>query len=194
MDRIYYQTLTVPAGTPITAPVTAAWPLEDNLLKHFTVQVPDGHCGLTGFRVLQAQQQVVPFANNSYIVSNDRTFPFEWDDEITSTGLVLSGYNIDIFPHTFYCTALVTNIPVPGTEPPAAVTPLEAPSAPIGIDTDELTPDAILGTTQTPTIPPTPVPIPLPKKTPPKFKPKPVKPPTGLKHGGPVKKPNVVRR
>lgn len=183
MDRIYYTVFTIPAGTPQTAPTTLAWPLEDNQLKGFTVQVPDGPCGLSGFRVMQAQQQVVPFANDSYIVSNDHFFTFEWDDEITSTGLVLSGYNTDIFDHSYYCTATVTNLPVPGENPSAeVVTPGEDVSDQ-DVTTDDLSADTILSDdTGDDTgyvdgiIPPpataTPVPVTTPAPPPPIVKPK----------------------
>lgn len=183
MDRIYYTVFTIPAGTPQTAPTTLAWPLEDNQLKGFTVQVPDGPCGLSGFRVMQAQQQVVPFANDSYIVSNDHFFTFEWDDEITSTGLVLSGYNTDIFDHSYYCTATVTNLPVPGESPPAeVVTPGEDVSDQ-DVTTDDLSADTILSDDTgddtgyvdgiiPPPVPATPVPVTTPATPVPAVKPK----------------------
>ena len=144
MDRLYYETLTVPAGTPIATPASQAWPLEDNELVKVTIQVPDGHCGLTGFRILRAQQQIVPFANNSYLVANDRTLDYPFDDQITTTGLVLEGYNNDIFPHTFYVTALVTNLTYPAENPPAAVTTPGALSLDTSLTDDGLTPDSIL--------------------------------------------------
>lgn len=183
MDRIYYTVFTIPAGTPQTAPTTLAWPLEDNQLKGFTVQVPDGPCGLSGFRVMQAQQQVVPFANDSYIVSNDHFFTFEWDDEITSTGLVLSGYNTDIFDHSYYCTATVTNLPVPGENSPAeVVTPGEGVSDQ-DVTTDDLSADTILSDDTgddtgyvdgiiPPPVPATPVPVTTPATPVPAVKPK----------------------
>lgn len=124
MDRLYYQELTVGPGLGGTTYDIVSWPLEDNQLKEITIQVPDGHCGLTGVRILRAQQQIVPFANNTYLVSNDRTFTYTFDDEISSSGLQIMGLNSDIFSHTFYCTALVTNLPLPGEEPEAEVTPL----------------------------------------------------------------------
>jgi hypothetical protein len=121
MDRLYYLTPQIPAGTPQSAPVSTPWPLEDNQLIKISIEVPDGHCGLTGVRILWSQQQIVPFANNSFFVANDRTIDYQFDDYITSSGLVVQGFNTDIFPHTFYITALITNLPLPGEEPEAEV-------------------------------------------------------------------------
>jgi hypothetical protein len=194
MDRHYYETLTVPAGTPATAPVTQSWPLEDNLLLEFTVQVPDGPCGLAGFRVLQAQQQLVPFANDSFIVSNDRTFTFSWDDEMTISGLVLSGYNTDIFSHTFYCTATVRNLPLPAATPEQVAAAAAAPEDLSDLTEDYLSPDSLLDEDETSIPPPTAPAGPVTKTAPVKKKvvKKPVKKKLGTKP--PVKKPGPVRR
>lgn len=162
MDRLYYQTLTVPAGTAIAAAVSQAWPLEDNQLEEITIEVPDGHCGLTGVRVLQAQQQIVPFANNSFFVANDRVIDYPFKDQITSTGLVIQGYNLDIFPHTFYLTALVANLPLPGENPEAEVVTSGLASDLSLLPPDFLNVSTILNTPGPEPVPPIPEPIPSP--------------------------------
>src|ERR1700691_363449 len=146
MDRLYYQTLTVPAGTAISAAVSQAWPLEDNQLKSVEVTIPDGHCGLTGFRMLQAQQQIFPWGNSSYIVANNENIPWAFEDEMTSTGIVLQGYNTDIFPHTFYAKAVITNLPEPGELPEAETATSADTTVPDLTDEDDLTPDALIDT------------------------------------------------
>jgi hypothetical protein len=194
VDRIYYQVLTVPAGTPITAPVSIAWPLEDNELREITVQVPDGPSGLAGFRIMRAGQQVIPFANDSFIVSNDRTFKFPFKDQVSSSGLVGNGYNTDIYDHSFYLTATVTNLPLPGVEPPAEVVAPGSQIEATDLTEEELTPESILGTDLAETAPtgpesiPPPVPgTPVAKKAPPKPVAKPKPKPVG-KRPGPVKR------
>lgn len=193
MDRLYYQTLAVPAGTAISAAVSQAWPLEDNQLKEVTIEVPDGHCGLTGVRILQAQQQIVPFANSSYLVANGRTFAYPFDDEITSSGLVIQGFNTDIFTHTFYCTALVTNLPLPGELPEAEVVTASAPSSPIGYTTDDLSVDNILSNEPTPVIPTVPVTAPVTTSPYPPLPKPPVKKPGPIRRGS-VNKASAARR
>jgi hypothetical protein len=176
MERLYYQTLTVPAGTAISAAVSQAWPLEDNQLKSVEVTIPDGHCGLTGFRMLQAQQQIFPWGNSSYIIANDERIPWAFEDEMTSTGIVLQGYNTDIFPHTFYAKAVITNLPAPGSLPEAETATSADTTVPDLTDEDDLTPDALIDTGEIPVVPPEPAPVagtPLPPPKPAKAKPKP---------------------
>lgn len=194
MDRLYYQTLTVPAGTPATAPVSQAWPLEDNQLLDVHITIPDGHCGLTGFRILQAQQQIVPFANDSFIVANDEKIDYPFDDQITSTGLVLNGYNTDIFPHTFYVRATVTNLPEPGELPEAEVVTSSDQTSPIGLTTDDLDVDSILDTSIPEPVPAAPVtPVTVPPAVPVTAKP-PVKKPGPIKRGLGTKKPKAGKK
>jgi hypothetical protein len=194
MDRIYYQVLTIPAGTPPTAPVSIAWPLEDNQLRELTVQVPDGPSGLAGFNIVRAGQQIIPFANDTYIVSNDRTFVFPFEDQISASGLVGTGYNTDIYDHSFYLTATVTNLPLPGEEPEAEVVAPGSQIEATDLTEDELTPESILGTDLTETAPtgpesiPPPVPgTPVVKKVPLKSVAKPKPKPVG-RRPGPVKR------
>jgi hypothetical protein len=144
MDRLYYQNLTIPAGNGVNNFDAVAWPLEDNQLLEITIEVPDGHCGLTGVRIEQAQQQIVPFANNSYLISNNRVFRYPFADQITSTGLVIVGYNGDIYPHTFYCTALVTNLSEPGENPEAEVVAPGSQTSSPDLLSDDLSVSSIL--------------------------------------------------
>lgn len=144
MDRIYYEVVTVPAGTLQASPFSAVIPLEDNQLVSITVVVPDGHCGLTGIRLLQSQQQVFPWANNSYIVANDERIIYDYKDEIQASGMTAEGFNTDIFDHSFYFRFTITNLPEPGAEPSAeAVTPGQAPAVYVP-ETDQLNTENIV--------------------------------------------------
>ena len=122
MDRIYYQIVAVPANTPQSAPFTVTIPLEENDLVEIDCIIPDGHCGLTGIRLLQSQQQVWPWANNSYFVGNDTHLNIPYKDAIQASGMVAEGFNTDIFAHGFYFRFTVTNTPIQGEESPAEVT------------------------------------------------------------------------
>jgi hypothetical protein len=115
MDRLYLLTFTVPANTPLATPVSKNWPLEDAHLKDVTILVPAGPSGLAGFRVLWANQQVIPWANNSYLISDEEVISVNCDFEMTATGLVVQGYNTDIFDHTFYFRGAIIDTPSPLT-------------------------------------------------------------------------------
>lgn len=129
MDRLYQLSALIPAGTPQAVPVTIPWPLEDNQLLSIDIMVPDGPSGLMGFFISQAQQQIVPWGNSGFLITNDEKIRYEYSDQISSTGLAVVGYNTDIYNHTVYLRATITNLPVPGTEPEAAVT--EPGAAPV---------------------------------------------------------------
>lgn len=190
MDRTYYAVVPVPAGTAQATPVSVPVTLEDAILKGVECVVPDGHCGLTGIRLLQSQQQIFPWANNSYLVANDEKIPIAYDDQIQSSGITAQGFNTDIFDHSFYLRFTITDLPLPGTEPSSSE------SAPIGIQSsfipepDAFNIDNILAETSvTPDFadvsgePPPPVEptLPLPVS---------IEPPTV----GPVRKPKPIRK
>jgi hypothetical protein len=144
VDRIYYQVVTVPAGTSPGAPVNVQVPLEDNQLKSITCIVPDGHCGLTGIQLQQSQQVIFPWSNTQYVVANNEKIVFDYDDQIQSSGIKAVAYNDDIFDHSFYLRFTITNLPVPGAEPEAeVVTPGQTPAAYLPED-DDLDVDNIL--------------------------------------------------
>ena len=107
MDRLYYTTVTIPAGTTITSPYSVVWPLEDNELVYVDINVPPGPSGLMGFRILWAQQQVIPWGNDSWLVTDNEKIHVDCDFAMTITGLVIEGYNTDIFAHTIYIRGLI---------------------------------------------------------------------------------------
>lgn len=109
MDRFYFETVAVPAGTLQSAPLDHPMPLEDANLKAISITVPDGHNGLTGIRVLWSGQQIVPWGNNSFIVANNRTIPVDFNDYITVTALKFEAFNTDVFPHSFYVEITITD-------------------------------------------------------------------------------------
>jgi len=119
VDRLYPFTVTTPASTAIGAPQSTPLPLEDARLVQVTIIVPDGHAGLTGIRLLQASQQIIPWSNLDYIIANNRIVTIPVDGEITGTGLVAVTYNSDVFIHNHYLEVLIRDLPLP-VQPGAA--------------------------------------------------------------------------
>jgi len=115
MNRLFPFTVLTPAGTTQGAPLSTPLPLEDAQLCKVTVIVPDGHVGLTGIRLLQAGQQIIPWSNNYYIIANDRIIEIPVDGEMTNTGLVAVTYNLDVFDHNHYLEILIADLPLPGS-------------------------------------------------------------------------------
>ena len=122
----YTSSLTVPAGTPIAAPVSAAVALTDENLDNVRVIIPAGHAALTGFAITWGGTQVVPYGTGTWITGDDEIIDYPWKDEVTAGGLVVTGYNLDIFPHTFYLRWTLTDraaaSPVIIASPQAAAT------------------------------------------------------------------------
>jgi hypothetical protein len=113
MDRLYYTSVTIPAGTLQSAPVSTPWVLEEAHLKYIDIIIPDGPGGTAGFRILWAQQQIIPWANNSYLAPNNEKIHVDTDVDITISGLVIQTYNTDTWPHTFYFRGLISDLKVP---------------------------------------------------------------------------------
>lgn len=99
--RLYTNVFTVPAGTAINAPFTSAQLLDDAILDQLDVTIPPGHSGLTGFRVLWSTGQIVPYVQGTWITGDDEEINIKYGAEITQSGLVLVGYNTDVFAHSF---------------------------------------------------------------------------------------------
>jgi hypothetical protein len=128
MDRLYPINTPTPAGTPIAAPLVTAFPLEDAQLEKITIIIPDGHSGLTGIRILWSGTQIVPFALNYYLTGNDRIIEVKLNSYITVNALSIETYNLDVFAHTFWLEALVTDPPAPGQQSTAVMADGSAPS------------------------------------------------------------------
>lgn len=101
MDRIYQTTITVPSGTSAVAPTTTTIPLENAYLVDVEVLIPPGHAGLTGIRVRQSLQQVIPWSSNSWISSDNYNRIFPFNGEIGSRSISVQTYNTDSFDHSF---------------------------------------------------------------------------------------------
>jgi hypothetical protein len=109
--RLYYLEFTIPAGTPISAPVSDTWPLEDNYLVSIVTRIPPGPSGLMGFRIMWAQQQIVPWGNNSWLIADDEEIVWQSNTAMTVSGLVVEGYNTGTYAHTVYLRALISTLP-----------------------------------------------------------------------------------
>lgn len=94
-------TLTVPAGTLSSAPAAAAWSLYPAWIHKFRIRIPAGHRGLTGVRIVWHGTPVVPFDLAAFIVDDNETHVVDFEDDYDGDGLVVQGFNTDVWPHTF---------------------------------------------------------------------------------------------
>lgn len=108
--RYVPQQLTVPAGTASSAPTTLSWNLGAVILGSLEVMIPKGHAGLTGLAVTYSGQQLLPWVNaGGWLIGNDLDRRFTMQFEV-GRPITLSAYNTDIFAHTFYLLAEVTDL------------------------------------------------------------------------------------
>lgn len=110
-SRYILNDILVPALTTIAAPQTTTWQLDNNILTRLECDIPNGHNGNTGIRVLRSQQQVIPWANFKFLVANNRLVNVDYGEELTESKLVVIAYNTDVYDHTFYLRATMTDRP-----------------------------------------------------------------------------------
>lgn len=142
--RVYEITFTVPAGTPIANPLSQSWVTEDNTIADIELYVPPGHNGLTGFRVMKGDVQLLPFTKGTFITANDYRRVFDIGAYIPTGDLKLQGYNTGVNPHSFFVRATITTYTAPQSQvngSPSQVLPADT----ITVASDPLSPDAILG-------------------------------------------------
>jgi hypothetical protein len=99
------QDMSVPAGTPETAPVQVTVPMQSGWISDCEVMIPAGHCLLTGFAVTVAGTLVVPYSGSAWVVDNDTTIKYPINRWVNQGNLVIQGFNTGIFPHKFFFRA-----------------------------------------------------------------------------------------
>lgn len=101
-SRPYAADLTVPAGTPATAPVSLTVPVPTGHVTRGVLTIPDGPNGLAGWQLLLAGTPIVPYDGESWLIGNDHVYTFPIDQDVNAGQLTVSGYNTGQYPHTFH--------------------------------------------------------------------------------------------
>jgi hypothetical protein len=96
-------TVAVPAGTAITAPQVTALSLRDSIMERIEVRVPPGPSGLVGFAFVHSGQQVIPYTDGQWIVTDNESLVWPVEDYPTGDKWSVKAYNLDVYPHTLYC-------------------------------------------------------------------------------------------
>jgi hypothetical protein len=109
-NRVEAKTLTVPAGTASSAPLSGDVSFDPGVLVGVEIDIPDGHSGLTGLRVATAHQQLLPFTAGDWLIGNDESLEWALHSMPDTGNWQLIGYNTDVFAHTFYVRFLVSDL------------------------------------------------------------------------------------
>ena len=142
--RIWETQVTVPAGTLPAAPQVTKWVTEDDTLVDVEIEIPPGHNGLTGIKILKGGSPLIPYSPNSWIIANDYSRLFPVDDYVPTSDVTIVAYNQGAYPHTFYLRATIADTPSTG----GAAPPLVSTVLPISSDSftaDPLSPAGLLG-------------------------------------------------
>lgn len=142
--RIYTISVTVPPGTLPAAPQVTPWVTEDEWVDTIEIEVPPGHNGLTGIRLVKADIQVLPFGMNTWLIENDYVRVFPLDQYLPTTDLVIQAYNQGSYPHTFYLR-LALHTYVRQQQAALSGSPVLPESAASAVSDDPLSPDQLLG-------------------------------------------------
>lgn len=111
---------TIPAGTPIGAPVVLDCSFPPRIVDVIEVIVPPGPNGQVGFQVLNSQVPVIPYSAANWIVTSNEKIVWPLDNFINSGSWQVRGYNTGTQDHTVYFRFLVDL--VPAANPPTAPT------------------------------------------------------------------------
>lgn len=107
--RIETPQLTVPAGTPIAAPVSQLLYAQRAQIEELEIMVPPGPSGLVGFRFDHSSRQVIPAIDGTWIVADGETMRFPLALYSVQPNWTIKAYNLDTYPHTLYVRVLLND-------------------------------------------------------------------------------------
>jgi hypothetical protein len=149
-SRLYVTPFTIPAGTTAAAPVFQAVTLDDIVLDKVRLIIPDGVNGLAFVAAISQGVNIVPYAQGTFITGNDEPLDFDYGDLVQQHLITLTGYNLDVYPHTFTFRWFMSDRP--GVSPVVIASP-QAGAAPAAADVAAIanlsgaTPDGLPGLT-----------------------------------------------
>ena len=142
--RVYNIAFTVPAGTPKANPISAPWVTEDNTIVDIELEVPPGHNGQTGLRVMKGDVQLLPWSAGTFMVVNNYNRVFPVNAYLPTSDVTLQGYNTGQYPHTFFLRMTMEDHDQQGSSPQGS--PSQAlPAESVTTAADPLSPDGLLG-------------------------------------------------
>lgn len=112
--------MTIPAGTPLDAPVTIDLDLDNWTVDQIDLEVPAGPTGLMGFYVANNNVQWIPRQPGTWLIWDDKQQSWPLDGQPNASGWQIVGYNTGTYDH------LVT-VRMHVTPPTAAATSLSPP-------------------------------------------------------------------
>lgn len=104
---IRHYTATIPAGTPLLAPVTVALAMPVRVVRQINWLVPPGPMGVFGWQIAQGGVKVFPTDSDNYITVDGKDGTWIVTDASDSGQWQVIGYNTGAFSHSvkleFHC-------------------------------------------------------------------------------------------
>lgn len=94
--------VTIPAGTPVTAPYTQDIFFPARIVTGIHWKVPPGPSALMGWRLTMSGGNAVIPTGGGWIIADDEDATWPLADQPDSGAWELTGYNTDIYQHTVY--------------------------------------------------------------------------------------------
>lgn len=105
--EVYRFSVTVPAGSPQSAPQVTALPLPARIVRRVEIDVPPGPHGLVGFQLASGGSQIVPINAGAFVAVDNAHLSWDLENQIDSGAWQLIAYNTGAFPHTLEVRFLV---------------------------------------------------------------------------------------
>lgn len=135
--------VTIPAGTPLTAPVTVPIVFPPRTVVQVDWQVPPGPAGLMGWALTIDGQPVIPRNPGAFIVADARIQSWPLEGYPDQGQWQVTGYNTDIYDHAVYLDFLLelngTTTAQPVQLPNEALSSPPATAALAGLPAPDLT-------------------------------------------------------
>ena len=120
-NEIRAYTLTIPAGTPTTAPVQLDCSFPPRNVDALQVIVPPGPSGLVGWRVLNSGVKLIPYESDDWIITAGEIITWPLTGQITSGSWQVEGYNTGTNDHSVYFRFLLSLVQPRGQTVPAMI-------------------------------------------------------------------------
>jgi hypothetical protein len=118
--RVFQFTVTIPSGTPKSAPATSGLTLDGWDLEMIDLEVPPGPAGLMGFYVANNGVQWIPQGDGEWLVWDDVQHSWPLTDQPNASGWEIVGYNLGDYDHI----AIVRmHVSLPGSQSASASPP-----------------------------------------------------------------------
>jgi hypothetical protein len=92
--------ITIPAGTPSTAPLVSAMRFPPRTVEELEILVPPGPRGEVGFRIGAAGTQLIPIQLGGWIVTDNEIVHWPLSEQHDSGSWEFTGYNTGLHAHT----------------------------------------------------------------------------------------------